>query len=342
MNIAVDVKPATPVVGATLASCMTSLMHCLGEPEWSIAGMQGAMGHLFQFAMKEGGGSVMHDSMDWGIALDIVPEMAAFERFKATKDTTGVDLPALKREAKDAVRASLGRGVPGLVWQPMTEDMKTRGQYAFCWGLIVGYNEPDETFTLRHPFVADTYAIRYDAIGLSDGAQKFEVMVFEEAVSEGDETRHVRALQNGVRLAHGVRYSDRQFIKDNGEPTNPYGFAAYELWRKAFDSEDLPLETSRYHSEILRDRRQLAASYMRELATRFSEAAEVLAAAATHYDREVEFLIPLNELCTAARDNETITAEERAEAGRLIGEALKEEKKAIARIAAALEILDAS
>jgi hypothetical protein len=51
-------------------------------------------------------------------------------------------------------------------------------------------------------------------------------------------------------------------------------------------------------------------------------------------------LQPLYELCTETRKREAITAEERAKAGRLIGEALKADRDAVAQIEVALEILD--
>ena len=68
-----------------------------------MARLQGVMGHAFHFEMAEGGGDVMHDNIDWGPALDFLPVFAQFRTFKATKHDVDVDLPALKREASDAV-----------------------------------------------------------------------------------------------------------------------------------------------------------------------------------------------------------------------------------------------
>ena len=108
MNVTVDVKPAER--GKTLPSCLAPLMQTLGRPEWSVDRLKGVMGHAFHFEMKEGGGPLMHDNLDWGPALDFLPQLAVFRTFEATKRDTGADLPALKREARGAVRASLQRG----------------------------------------------------------------------------------------------------------------------------------------------------------------------------------------------------------------------------------------
>ena len=69
---------------------------------------------------------------------------------------------------------------------------------------------------------------------------------------------------------------------------------------------------------------------------------EPLEAAAIEYDRELESLNPLFDLCDIARERRAFTVEERVEARRLIGEALEADRKAIAQIEAALKILDKS
>ena len=153
MNIMVDVTPTLPHYGTTLVSSLSPLLKTVGRPQWSMAQLQGVIGHAFQFEMHEGGGSVYHDNLDWGLALDFLPKFAQFREFGATKKDDDIDLPALKREAKEAVRNSLQQGVPALVWQPMSLEQKANkdpASSAYCWGLIVGYNEAEETYTVRH------------------------------------------------------------------------------------------------------------------------------------------------------------------------------------------------
>ena len=179
MNITVDVSPSLPHDGTTLASCLSPLLQAVGRPEWSMARLQGVMGHAFHFEIADGGGGVMHDNMDWGPALDFLPQFAKFRSFKATKHDTDVNLPALKREARDAVRTGLKNGFPTLVWQPMSREQKASdhpAHHAYCWGLIIGYNEPEETYTVRHPFVDGTYTVRFDLIGHAD-PELFSVLI---------------------------------------------------------------------------------------------------------------------------------------------------------------------
>ena len=291
MNIMVDVTPSN--LGDTLPLCLTPLMQVVGRPEWSRARLEGFMGHAFHFEMVEDGGGVMHDNIDWGLALDFVPQLAEFREFNANKHDTDVDLPALKREARDAVREGLEEGFPALVWQPMSLEQKASdhpAHHAYCWGLVVGYNEAEETYTVRHPYVADTYTVRYDLIGHADPVEWFNVKVYVQPVAQDEKEMHRTALGNAIAFARGVRYTDEQFFKNNGNPSIPYGFAAYELWREAFESKDVPLEISHHHAETLKGRRLLAAEYMRELVALFPKAADPLESAAMHYDRELESL----------------------------------------------------
>jgi hypothetical protein len=320
-------------------------MQTVGRSEWTIARLQGVMGHAFQFEMVEGGAGVMHDHIDWGIALDFLPDMAQFRTFQADKRDTDIDIPALKMEAREAARASLQQGVPVMVWQPMSLEQKASdhpAHHAYCWGLIVGYNEPEETYTIRHPFVADTYTVRYDAFGYSDGAEWFNVTIYDQPSNADEKATQRTALRNAVAFAHGTRYTDEHFVRPNGKPSIPYGFAAYQLWRDAFESENISPGHSHHHAETLRDRRLTAAAYLREFVTLLPEATEPLEAGAAHYDRELESLNPLYDLCAEARKIEAWRAEDRADASRLIGEALKADREAIASIESALALIDES
>ena len=183
MNVTVDVHPLQPHKGTTLASCLHPLMAAAGRPEWTMARLQGVLGHAFQFAMEEGGAMVFHDNLDWSLAVDLLPELARFRTYEANNKSVGVDWPALKAEARDAAAASLERGVPVLVWQPMSLEQKESdhpAHHAYCWGLIVGYDPEGETYTIRHPFVEVDYVVRYDALGPGDPGGWFNVTVHWE------------------------------------------------------------------------------------------------------------------------------------------------------------------
>ena len=78
---------------------------------------------------------------------------------------------------------------------------------------------------------------------------------------------------------------------------------------------------------------------MRELVEIFPEATQALEAAASHYDREAEFVDGLREIIRIARKKEAITDDERVEVRRLLNEALAVDRNAVAQIEAVLKIL---
>ena len=345
MNVMVDVTPTKPHDGTTLVSSLNPLMQLVGQPEWSMARLQGVMGHAFQFQMTPGGGGVMHDNLDWGHAMSFIPDVGQFREFNASDSQPVDDLPSLKRDARDAVLGSLQRGIPALAWQPMSLEQKQSehpAHHAYCWGLIVGYNDADETYTIRHPFVSVDYTVRYDVLGPADPGGWFNVQIWEQPSTTDARELHLTALRNAVSFAHGTLYTDENFVRPDGKRVNPYGFTAYETWSEAFESEDVPISPGgHHHPNVLGDRRAAAAAYMRELVEIFPEAAEVLETAATHYDREVHSVAALGRIIGAAYEDGAITAEQRAEARRLIAEALAADRAAVAQIQAALKLLGA-
>lgn len=309
-----------------------------------MARLQGVMGHAFHFEMAETGGDVMHDNIDWGPALDFLPEFAQFRAFKATKHDADVDLLALKREAKDAVRAGLNSGYPALVWQPMSLAQKASdhpAHHAYCWGLIIGYNQTEEAYTVRHPFVDVTYTVRYDDIGHADPAGLLSILVYEGPSTTDEKSVHLTALRNAVAFAHATRFAadDQRNAKRRAVPQ---GFTAYELWRDAFSSGDVPTFTSHHHITVLAARRRAAATYLREIVSFFPEAAGQLEAAAAHYDQEMEPLHAIHDLCNSACEKDAWLTENRNKARQCIGNALLKERNAVAGIEAALAVLNTS
>ena len=89
-------------------------------------------------------------------------------------------------------------------------------------------------------------------------------------------------------------------------------------------------------------RRVAAATYVRKLVTHFPLPMLLILSkqGAIHYDREMESLNPLHDLCDTACERQAWHAEDRSEAGKLIGDALEAEREAIASIEAGLAIID--
>lgn len=335
MKVKADVSPAMPHQGTTLASCLCPLMQAVGQPEWTMARLQGVLGHAFQFDMKEGGEHVNHDHLDWGPALDLLPQIAQFQTFMANEQDSDVDLPALKREVRDAVLAGLQRGVPALVWSPMSREIAASHHHGVCWGLFIGYDEANETYTIRHPFVEGAYDVRYDEIGHAETEESIWVKVYQQPSAADERAMHLTALRNAVAYAHSRRYAADDERNANRRAL-PHGFAAYDVWQQAFKSADVPVNVTHHHLEMLMYRRVAAAKYLRELAGFFPNTAASLETAATHYDREMDSLNPLHDLCDPACERQAWHAEDRAEARRLIGDALQADREAIACIEAAL------
>ena len=339
MKSMVDVRPAIPHQGTTLASCLCPLLEAVGQPEWTMARLQGVLGHAFQFDMKEGGKHVNHDHLDWGPALDLLPQIANFQSFMASEQDADVDLSALKRDVRDAVFAGLQHGIPALAWSPMSREIAASHHHGVCWGLIVGYDEATETYTIRHPFVEGAYHMRYDEIGHAEPVESIWVMVYDRPSATDEQALHFTALRNAVAYAHSKRYAEDDERNANRRAL-PHGFAAYDVWQQAFASADVPVNGSHHHLEMLMWRRVAAAMYLRELADSIPDAAGQLKAAANCYDQEMEILSLLHDLCDAACEREEWVAEDRAKAGQCIGDALASDREAVSCIQAAIAILE--
>jgi len=309
---------------STLVCAMYALLPALGQQGWSIPRLEALTGYAFYFHMREGGEPVFDDDLDWGMAMQVFDTFGQAEVFEATKETD-VDLPALKAQARDAVVASLESGIPALVWAPLSLEQRGKVHFA-CWGLIVGYRAADETYLIRQPAERLDYPVRFDAIGYMDPSEWFRVSIFQPKDLD-DHALHITALRSAVAYAN----------ESPQIPGNSYGFAAYELWRRAFES-DVKVNATFSHTDILKRRREAAAAYLRELIDVYPAAGEPLRAAAARYDREVDSLTAIFGVCGAAISNEpeAFAPGQRAEVRTLIAEALQADRQAVAQIEAAL------
>ncbi len=328
-----DVGP-TPNV-STLVGGVHAMLQAAGHSEWSTARLQGVLGHAFSFVMNEGAGKVEHVAgLDWGTPPKLLPllgyRVQVFEAYPVVRDSP------LKGDAWEAVRASIDRGIPAVAWQPMSLDQQADGVTAYVWGLLVGYDEAEGTYAVRHQYVKDgseTFTVPYDAIGHTDPPWEwFCVMVYDEPLPADATATHRTALENVVGFANGTRW-----FRD----TRPdgVGYAAYELWRDAFASGEASPLHSGIHSEMLMTFRRHAAEYLREVIAILPDAAPVLEQAAASYDEEVETLGTLHDLCTKAEDAVGFSDDGRVEAAGLVTAALEADRHAVGRIEAAIAVL---
>jgi RNA polymerase sigma factor (sigma-70 family) len=84
---------------------------------------------------------------------------------------------AIKEKAWESVKASINKGIPAIVWQPMTLEQKEKGINAYEWAEIIGYNSEEKTYTIRHSYTGD-YTVPYDSFGFSDPVNWFCIIVF--------------------------------------------------------------------------------------------------------------------------------------------------------------------
>lgn len=135
-------------------------------------------------------------------------------------------------------------------------------------------------------------------------------------------------------------------------PVDAVGLAAYELWRDVLQEGHAEARWTLGHARALRWYRQHAAAYVLELATERAEAHQPIAGAAVLYDREMQALQELEEVCRSAAEKAQPggSAGEEGDAPRLsgapaqraadlVGAALAAEREAVARIGEALVAL---
>ncbi|MBT5536555.1 hypothetical protein HOK31_26065, partial [Candidatus Poribacteria bacterium] len=344
MSKVLDIAPTHPYT--TSVAGLERMLQAGGQSEWSPTRLQGVLGHAFSFVMREGAGTVFQEAyLDYrgGDAhfIEMLPDLGLrIQSFQATRQDEEDDWNQLKVDAWTAVRASIDRGIPAMAWNPMSHQQEEDGLSAQLWGLIVGYDESDETYTVRHQFVGDgaeAFTVRYDALGHS-GQSWFCVLVCDAVDQVDAASVHANTLRNAVGLANGTRFGPQ----DIGYRVDATGFAAYELWGEALASGAAPAKKSGRHAWELRIAREHAAAYLRELVDVFADATPELQEAATHYDREVETLRELEHLSGVAEEAGGFTEDTGAEARDLLTAALQADRDAITKVAAAIAVFEAS
>lgn len=262
-----------------------------------------------------------------------------FQRFEAVGQDDGADRQQAMTDAWAAVRESIDRGVPAMAWNPMSAAQEEDGLRAHIWGLLVGYDESDETYTVRHQYVeggGKPFTVRYDAVGETGRPKSWFCVLVVDTEEAGDPAAvHITALQNAVALAHGTRHGP----EDIGYRVDASGFAAYELWREGIDADVATPERARRHAWELHIAREHAIEYLRELVEVFPPAADLLEDAIACYTRETAATQKLQDLCRAAEDAGEFSVEARAAVKDMVTASLAADRDAITKIEAALAVL---
>ena len=308
--------------------------------DWSIPRLSGTFGHAFSFSMKIGNGVVWQQAnIDWWLLWDMITYIGyEFKEFQIALQErqpapSPEELQSIKNQTWEEVTASIDRGIPAIAWQPMTVKQRDSGVNAYGWGLLVGYDETEKTYTVRHQNYITEYTVPYDQFGFADPANWYCVMILAGKKPLDRMALEVRSLKHAVAFAYGTRFD----LDDAPYPVDALGFAAYELWKQAVETGEMEVGFTEHSAWILWEMRENAAAYLREIADRFPKVSRrALFEAAVFYDEEIKAIVKLVNIC---KEHKSFTTRKRQEAAGAINAALDAEKKAIGKIEAALVAL---
>jgi len=177
----VSLAPAPGPLIACVQACAQRAGRPLGVPVLS-----GLFGHAFEATYALGGADVWHsDLIEW-------------EQFGQGLARTGVELETVERIANNPsvmpapsqrewddtlqsayqrIQESVMRGIPALVWQPMSTQQRDTGLPAYGWGVVHGYDAGSGEYLVCHPH-AGRYRVHFRSIGKSDPVGWLHVTVF--------------------------------------------------------------------------------------------------------------------------------------------------------------------
>ena len=308
--------------------------------DWSIPRLSGTFGHAFSFSMKIGDGVVWQQAnIDWWLLWDMITYIGYdFKEFQIAHQErqpapSPEELQSIKNQTWEEVTASIDRGIPAIAWQPMTVKQRDSGVNTYGWGLLVGYDETEKTYTVRHQNYMTEYTVPYDQFGFADPANWYCVMILAGKKPLDRMALEVRSLKHAVAFAYGTRFD----LDDAPYPVDALGFAAYELWKQAVETGEMEVGFTEHSAWILWEMRENAAAYLREIADRFPKVSRrALFEAAVFYDEEIKAIMKLVNIC---KEHKSFTTRKRQEAAATINAALDAEKKAIRKIEEALAVL---
>lgn len=229
--------------------------------------------------------------------------------------------------------------MPVIAWQPLSQAQRDQGIGAFEWGLLVGYDEQQKTYAVRHPRDKTEYTVLFGGFGYTDPVNWYHVIVPVEPEPADLQQVAIQSLKHAVAFAHGDRYD----MADICYPTDALGFAACELWLDTFQTENVDPHFASAHAGALSMLRRHAADYLREIIDHVhDDANQALHAAITFYEEEVHVLDQLTEICQRAATHSGFTASLLQEATGSLQAALEADRKAIKDIEAALAVLQVS
>lgn len=329
---------------SALVGSLHGLLGATGADD-SLAKVNSLLGYSFHFCLFEDAAMTEHHSViEWEQFFGVLERLGLESRhFEATlrgdckTDHTPEELGKLKEDTWNAVRVAIDRGHPAIAWQPMTPSQKDEGIGAFEWGLLVGYDEKKQSYTVRHRWRSNkAFTVPYDGFGDTDDCGWYYVMVFGEHTPQGPQATTVAALKDAVAYAEGTHYDKIGCCY----PVAAVGFDAYELWQNALTRGVPDPRSVRGNANELKFNRQMASTFLRESADHFDErVAQTLSLSAACYDMEVAALAELRNIARAGQESDGFSAAQVREAVSTVTAAFEAEKLAISHITSALEMV---
>ncbi len=321
-----EIQPAS--TRGTLLTALIPTLEAAGV-SCSEAHLAGIFGHAFTFSMSRTGGEVWQlANIEWCFLfreLDLLPlRFTSFDAVLrgARPAPTAEELRGMKGGAWAKVVEGIDRGIPSIAWGAMTAEQKSSGVPGFEWSLLVGYDARNRTYRARHLPHEPSWDVPFDGFGYTDPVQWYHVMTPADVTAVDGVTLRKRALTQAIEYAEGKRFDP----PSGCNPVDAIGFAAYELWRETLFRGDAEPRWALSHASYLGWAREKAATFVRELG--LTEAAEA-------YDTEVAALRRLEGVCRGTGSPKAWSPAEAGEAARLLDDALRAERNAIQRLAAA-------
>lgn len=267
--------------GSSLLPCLEACVAAVGRPRDATV-LAGLVGHPFETSYALGGDELWSCcALEWslfGWVNRLAVRQEVFDlvgnRPAPRSTPTQEERERVLRAAFESIARSTERGVPALVWSPMSAAQKANGLGAFCWGVVEGVDRRSYEYLVVH---RDAGRFRAPAgeLGRVDAAQWFHARVFLEPDPWHDEAQAVRsALHDGARLLSGE-------LAGADMPAAPerirHGTAALETWAKEVEAGNRSAARSGFWSNA----RTHAAAFCRFAASVLPRVREPLEAAAS-------------------------------------------------------------
>lgn len=179
---------------------------------WPVGVLAGLFGHAFESSYAVGCAELWSGcAFEWyhhargyrrlGLSCEAVEQIANNPRL-CKAPTVAERREALDR-AWEIVERSLARGVPALIWSPMSPAQRDAGMQAFCWGLVEGCDPSTREFLVCHPN-AGRFRTPCDELGRVDQVQWLHVMTFAGVDPAFSPARAAsQAIADGVAILRG-------------------------------------------------------------------------------------------------------------------------------------------